>query len=341
MIALILALACGPKQSPLPTDFDPKAGPLVPAMAAPIYATGHGLPKALSGAAAAIALDHDSGPTLEAAQHAAHRAGYPYPVKQLSVGWMDAGAYPVDLGRSLAATLRQGDHLGLARVRTQDKDRWVALVAHPADVLAPIHRELRLGAEVPIQTRSPCTWTLVSPSGKLSRGTTPDKIPLGEAGEWWLEVRTLNARVASVPLYVDMATPPAPLMDLPGEKVTGPGDGVALALELLEDVRKSFGTVQLKRDGNLDTLAGLPLTQVLDKKWTNDGGMARLRAAGFVGGPAFQVHCKAPSIATCIDQMLRTPAMRSGLLHPGLRLVGGAAQVRTDGVTLLLNLASE
>jgi len=182
---------------------------------------------------------------------------------------------------------------------------------------------------------------LVSPTGKLTKGTTPDKLVLNEAGEWWLEVRTLNERVASIPLYVDMATPPAPLLELPGEKVTGPGDGVSLTMELIEDVRRMFGMVTLQRDGTLDTLAATPLAMVLDKRWTREDGIARLRAAGFVGGPAFQVQCSAPSVASCIDQMLRDPIHRSALLHPGLRLIGAGAQVRTDGVTLLINLASE
>ena len=356
MILLILALACAPKTSTLQTDFDPMAGPVVPAMEAPVYASGHSLPKdslvaqvalghkwdeALSGAAAALALMDDAQPTLESAQHAAHRAGYPYPVKRVSMGWMDAGAYPDELGRSLAASLKEGDDLGLARVRTQDRDRWVALIAHPADALAPIRRELRRGAEVPIQTRAPCTWSLISPRGELKTGTTPDTVALDEQGEWWLEVRTLNAQVASIPLYVDMATPTGPLFDLPGEAVTGPGDGVALALELLADVRQTFGLVQLQRDGTLDTLAATPLAQVLDKNWTAQDGVARLRAAGFVGGPAHQIHCTGPSVAGCLDRMLRDPRRRLALLDPGLRLVGGGAQVGTGSVTLLLNLASE
>jgi hypothetical protein len=356
MIAMFLALACAPKPSALLAGFDPRAGPTVPAMVAPMYASGHGLPKdalvaqvalghrwdeALSGAAASVAMDDRTVPTLEAAQHAAHRAGYPYPVKRLSVGWMDPGAYPDELARTLAATLTNGEDLGLARVRSQGKDRWVALISRPADTIAPFRRELRLGAEVPLQTKNPCTWSLVSPSGQLRTGTTPDKVVLGEAGEWWLEIRTLNAQVASLPLYVDMATPPAPLLELPGESVTGPGDGMALAVELLQDVRLSFGLVELQRDGTLDTLSATPLAQVLDKNWTQQDGLARLRAAGFVGGPAHQIHCRAGSVAACLDRMLRDPLRRVAILDPRLRLVGGGAQVGTDGVTLLLNLTSE
>jgi len=356
VIVLLLALACGPKPADLPPEFNPKGSPLVPAMDAPLYTSGLGLPKdalvaqvalghrwdeALSGAAASIALDTSHAPTLEGAQHAAHRAGYPYTVKSLNFGWMDVGVYPEELGRSLAATLREGDDLGLARVRTQDRDRWVALVAHPVDRIAPIFRELRMGAELPIKASSPGTWTVVSPSGKVQRGTTPAKVVMNEAGEWWLEVRSLNTQVVSLPVYVDMATPPAPMLELPGESVTGPADAVAYALDLLDDVRDSFAMVPLQRDGTLDTLAGLPLGQVLDKSWTQEGGEARLRAAGFVGGPAYQIQCQASSVANCIDKLMRAPVSRAALLHPGLRLVGGGAQVRTDGVTLLLNLASE
>jgi hypothetical protein len=356
MIALLLALACAPKPQALPAGFDPKAGPLLPAMEAPIYASGRSVPtdvlvsqvalglkwdEALSGAAAAMALLDGQPLTLEAAQHAAYRAGYPYPVQRMSMGWMEAGVYPDELGRSLAATLKDGDEIGLARARTAERDRWVALIARPVDALSPISRELRLGAEVPIRTRTPCTWTLVSPRGQVQTGMTPAMVALEEAGEWWLEVRTLNATVASIPLYVDMATPKGPLLDLPGDSVTGPGDGMALTLELLADVRDSFGLVGLQRDGVLDTLSATPLAQVLDKVWTHEDGMARLRAAGFVGGPAHQVHCTAGSVAACLDTMLRDPQRRKALLDPGLRLVGGSAQVGTSGVTLLLNMASE
>jgi hypothetical protein len=351
-----MVLGCGPKSTPLPPSFDPTAGPVIPAMFAPVYATGHGLPKdpltaqvalghkwseSLSGAAAAVGLEVQSDATLQAAQHAAHRAGYPYPVRSISIGWVPAGDYPDELADGISRILRQGDDLGLARVRTLGKDRWVALIAHPTERLEPIRRERRKGTEVAIRTTSLCRWVLVSPSGTMHTGTTPDTAMLDEQGEWWLQVRSLNALVASVPLYVDLATPPAPVIDLPGDSVIGPGDAIDLALELMGDIRQAFGVSGFLTDATLQTLAHYPLKQVLDDSWTLVGGVNRLRGAGFIGGPVTQVHCSAPTVATCLDAMLQEPVNRSALLNQSYRLVGTAAQVRTDGVTLLFNLASQ
>ncbi len=355
-IWLALAMGCGPKPTPLPNDFDPTAGPVIPAMEAPMYATGHALPKdpltaqvalglrwseALSGAAATVGLELEAQPTLEAAQHAAHRAGYPYPVKSLSIGWVPVGEYPEELAEALRRTMREGDDIGLTRVRTLGKDRWVALVAHPNGYLQPIRREMRKGAEVPLKTAAPARWSLISPTGRLTTGTTPASPALDEQGEWWLHLRGLNATLVSVPLYVDIATPPTSVLELPGESVTGPGDAVALTLDLLAEVRHAFRVPGLTEDGTLTTLAQYPLEQVLDDSWTLEVGVERLQGAGFVGGPVTQVHCTAPTVATCLDRLLSEPTGRSALLNNGYRLIGAAAQARTDGVTVLLNLASQ
>ena len=83
------------------------------------------------------------------------------------------------------------------------------------------------------------------------------------------------------------------------------------------------------------------LDQLLDGAWSAEAGEARLRGAGFQGGPLAQLTCRAPTVPLCIDQMLTSADGRAALLHPQMRLVGVAAQASTDGVAVALNLASE
>ena len=110
---------------------------------------------------------------------------------------------------------------------------------------------------------------------------------------------------------------------------------------MVNDIRSAFEAVALAEDGTLQTLARHPLEQVLDGSWDRDAGEARLRGAGFVGGPVAQLWCAATTVESCIDELLADADGRAALLHPQLRLGGAAAQVRTDGVVVLLNLTSE
>jgi len=46
-------------------------------------------------------------------------------------------------------------------------------------------------------------------------------------------------------------------------------------------------------------------------------------------------------VPDCVDGWLRKPRDRARMLDPGFRVCGVAIQVRTDGVTAVLNLASD
>ncbi|MAY79610.1 MAG: hypothetical protein CL930_02395 [Deltaproteobacteria bacterium] len=356
VLLLLLALSCAPKPGPGvgSTDGVVPIGPL-PAVEALMYTTGHTLPKddlvaqvalgmnweeGLSGAAAALAID-ETAITLERAQHAAHRAGYPYQVRVVSSGLMEVGEHPNALVRTLNTVRRQGDHIGLVRARSGNADKWVALVASPVDALKPIAREQKVGAKIEIQTSGPSTWMLVSPSGVVTSEQSPGTHILDEQGEWWMEVDGVSETIAAIPLYVGMRTPPGPVFELPGRVIEGPVEAAIEALSLVSEARDAFNVPRLREDGTLETLAQYPLELLLSDKWDRESGHGRLQAAGFIGGPVGQVHCHGHTVAACVDGMLRSGREREYLLNPAFRVGGAAAQVSTDGVTVVMNLASE
>jgi len=357
LILLFLAIACAPKKPPEVevSAVVVESQPVLPAFEAPVYSSAQTLPKddlvaqvalgmvwdeALSGAAAAMGMSEQA-TSLEAAQHAAHRAGYPYPVRAVSSGLIPAGEHPDALVRTLHKILGKTERLGLARVRVGVNDRWVALVSAPADTLEPFSREQPLDATLPIRVSGPGTWMAVSPSGEVQSGTLPTSLKLSEEGEWWLELDGMHETIAAVPLYVGMATPTAPLITLPGAVFDGPVAAADEALLLVSSIRDAFSMSSLRDDGTLETLAQYPLSLLLAKQWDRDSGTARLQAAGFVGGPVGQVQCQGPTVAGCIDAMLRSGREREHLLNPAFRIGGAAAQVSTDGVSIVVNMATE
>ena len=357
VLLMWMALACAPKKPVEPVQPDPStlAQPILPATSAPVYTTKQTLPaddlvaqvalglvwdEALSGAAAALGLGGE-GVTLEAAQHTAHRAGYPYPVRVVSSGLVPAGQHPDALLRTLHKVLDKTDHLGLARVRVGVHDKWVALIASPVDTLQPFAREQAIGAVVDLRTVGPGTWMAISPSGTTHTGQLPSQLTLDEAGEWWLEVDGMHETIAALPIYVDMGTPPESLIVLPGDEFAGPVAAADEAMILVSSVREAFSMPGLQDDGTLETLAQYPLSLLLAQQWDRTTGIDRLHAAGFIGGPVGQIQCQGATVAACIDGMMRSARERQHLLNPAFRIGGAAAQVSTEGVTIVLNMASE
>jgi len=357
LIYLLLALACAPKQ-PSAVErpvIDSDLQPVLPAFDAPVYSIGNTLPRdelvaqvalglpwdeGLSGAAAALGLS-DLPLGLERAQYAAHRAGYPYSVRIASSGEVPAGTHPDALVRTLHTVMGKADRLGLARVRTGNNDRWVALVSSPIDVVQPFAREQDLGASVQLRIAGPGTWMAVSPAGAVQSGVIPGDVSFDEEGEWWIEIDGPEKTVIAVPVYVGMRTPKEPVLDFPGRVLDGPVAAADEALFLVSEVREAFSMTRLRDDGTLETLAQYPLSLLLADAWDRDAGHGRLQAAGFVGGPVGQIQCQGSSVASCVDSMLRSGREREHLLNPAFRIGGAAAQVSTDGVTIVVNMATE
>jgi hypothetical protein len=360
-VAVSAGVACK-KPEPPPPPPSPDAPPILPSPEGSHYALGTRQPadpiveaivrkglfpwvESLSGAATTIALDTTHHPTLSAAQWAAIRAGYPHPVLTIVEGTEPPGTLPDELIGALAPNLRIGDHLGLVRARTAAGDRWVAIVGRPAVELNPFPREYPVGATLEVTGSSLAQWVLVSPSGKRSSGSLPLTAPLGQAGEWWLEFQASPAdstQLMGVPIYVGIPTPKAPTIPVHdvGE-LPGPEELRDRALDALFDVRAAFDLPEFAWDATLASLAATPVQQVLAGTWDAGKGVQRLRGAGFIGGPAAQLTCTASSVEACVTSLAHHADTRAQLLDPGLRLVGVAGEVRTSGVTLVLNLSSE
>lgn len=356
-----LALACGPKTPPAEVvpEFEAPVSPIVPSPDGARYVTGAGTPRdplvakvigedlpwdeSLAGAAAGLALDDAVLPSLEGAAWAAVRAGYPYPVVTVLTGEVPPGEFPVGLGDGVRSNLRPGDDLGLVRARTNRVDRWVAVIGRPLMDLGAFEREGPVGREVDLGSGLGAHWSLVSPTGNQTDGVLPATLRLDEEGEYWLVVRREadDALVVSIPLYAGMRVPGEPVLVLPGAPANAPGEAVAQGYALLDGVREAFDLVAIQHDPTLETLAQRPLERVADGSWSRADGEARLRAAGFVGGPAVQLSCAAKTVAACLDRLMTDVDGRVALLDPQLRVGGIAAQVETGGLRLVLNLASE
>ena len=361
LLALALAAACGPKKerrtdTELPPGVAPQVPPILPADRAPVYAVGAtaprdllvaqvvahaGLPwvEALSGAAGRMALDPTARPDPLDARWLATVAGYPHHVEAVIFGDEAAGAFPVGLLRALDGRLPPGAQLGLARARVLERDRWVALIGLPAVELAAFPREHAKGATLRLPADRPGRWTLVSPVGVLRAGPLPVDAVLDVDGEWWLEVETAQG-TTGLPLYVDMKTPPAPLLSSAGERVAGPVETEARAHAVLAELRQAFGAPPLAPESTLKALARQPLEEARAGRWDAAAAVGRLRAAGFVDGPALALRCAAPTVPACLDQWMRVPAARAQLLDPALGAAGFAVETSTDGVQLVLQAAA-
>ena len=137
------------------------------------------------------------------------------------------------------------------------------------------------------------------------------------------------------------STPQEPLFELPGPRSTGPEAAVAEAATLLIWLREDYRLPTMQSDKTLHTLAREPLTRALAGTWDRATEERRLRGAGFVGGPATQILCHGPTVSLCLDEAMADPLRRQALLEPRHRVFGVAAQVATDAVTMVINLASE
>lgn len=357
--AVWILAGCGPKQGP--AEPAGPSTPILPAPEATRYAVGPSAPRdprvaelvgeamlpwdeALSGAAGAIALDLDRSVDLSWARWAARRAGYPHPVVAVIDGIEPIDQLPLSLGDALRARIQMGEHVGLARARGADGDRWVALIGRPSLVLDPFARVVDVGAEIPLGGDRPADVLLQSPSGEWTSAPLPGSVVLDEPGEWWLAVLRPGDPSdvwVSVPVYAGERPPPTAPIDLPGVPATGPEDAVAGALDALDAVRDHYDLPALREEPTLATLGQRPLEQVLDGTWSRAAGESRLEAAGFVGGPVAQVWCRATTPEACVDDLLTRPDARASILDPRLLVVGVAAQADTAGVTMVVDLATE
>jgi hypothetical protein len=352
MIPLWLTLLGCPKE-PLSSEI-PDA-PILPSPEAEMYALGDSTAKdplvsrvsedlpwdeALSGAAAGVGLNAGKGAILSQARWAAVVAGYPFSVEEIIIGAVEAGEYPKGLPDQLHGRSWHGRKLGLARVRKGHQDLWIALVADAGKPIPALAREYKLEESLQIDGQG-SDWRLLSPEGEIDQGRLPLERPLGVQGEWWLELSRSDEVFASIPLYVGMGTPPTNLFSDFGAALGRPEDVEVDAMNSINRLREREGLPTFNEDGALSTLAELPLQQYLDGEWSRTSGEKRLQAAGFVGGPVYQFVCTGGNADKCLDQLSWSLDARAAFFNPGLRVIGLRAHVETQGMALILNLASE
>lgn len=354
---LLQAAACsGGKRNDAARAVVDDVAPVLPAMEGEVYARGEGHPpdplvavamggrpwdEALSGGAAAAALNGPEGQLTHAGvQWAVWRAGYPFVVERIAVGLTEEPVPPAAVRGLIEDPANAGLDLGLARARRGEQDRWVALVGRPIPGAPTFARDYAAGETMELALPAEASWTLVTPEGMARTGTGPLRQRMDEEGEWWLELQLPGGRV-SLPLYAGMDMPPAPVMDLPGRTVAGPDDARDLAVSLLAELRLDFELPVLVAEPVLHSLARQPLDELVAGSWDREAAVARLRSAGFLAPSTDQVWCRAPTVAQCIERLVRTASGRMALLDPALNLVGVDARVETDGVLLLFLLSAE
>ena len=362
-LALALAgtlLGCGPKEPPPePMTVEPGAAPILPSPTSSTYALGETRPRdplvaevvgdrlpwreSLAGAATALVLDGGPPYSLESAQWAAVRAGYPHPVVTILVGDEIKGTIPEELPGAVARQVGPGDHVGVVRGRVDEVDRWVVLVGDPlvsdASALASFPRELAEGGPLTIPLTG-ASWQLVSPTGAIRSGAGPTTGNLDEGGEWWFELFSGEQRVLALPLFVGMPSPEEPLLALPGIPASSEEEVLDQALDALAQLRADFELAPLEVDATLGTLAKQPLGTQVAGTWDGVAGAARLQAAGFVNG-AGQVACTGDTTLDCLDKIVTHGPLRAALLDPRMRVMGVGARLVEGKVHLVINLAAE
>lgn len=356
-VALVGLAACAHRAAgPGPVKIDPESRPILPSPEAELYATGGETPRdplvagvasklpwdeALSGAAGALAL-RSGAPDAARVAWAAYRAGYPYKVRAVLTLEVGPGVWPEALVTQLQGQVAPDEHLGLARARMGANDHWVALIGAPRGArLAPLPRELGLGAELEVQAEGAARWRLVSPSGALREGALPTRLGLDEAGEWWLELDAgADApTLVAVPIYAGMAPTPEGPLDTPGAPPMSVAGASAEAALLLGELRADFSLGPLRADETLAMLGREPLEAAVAGRWDGAAAAARAEGAGFRDAAA--ARCVAPTVALCLDAMMRDADGRAALLSPDRALVGVAVALEVDRVRLALLAAGE
>ena len=351
MMYLLLSLACQPKS---PVEGPLASIPQVPAPQASWYTIQEDSPtdflvsqvvrelpwsEALSGAAAEVALKVEGRPIrLQDARWAAVRAGYPYPVEQIIVGDVEVDVFPKDLQQMLKQS--SATQMGVVRVRKGTSDRWVVLLSNKGPITSDFPRETEVGSNVQIEGVG--SYRMLLPSGKIEQGTLPFKNEMTEVGEWWLEI-TSKTNPVSIPLYVGNGTPVHPLFvteDI-GLVIDDPEILEDDAFILLEDMRERQGLVSVFDDSQLLTsFAEQALKERLEGTWNHDANIALLEKVGFAGGPVYQVMCEGESVYACLDNLSWTLDGRQAFLDSGVRSIGMAIHVQTNGVVMVINLST-
>ena len=138
-----------------------------------------------------------------------------------------------------------------------------------------------------------------------------------------------------------MDTPPTNLFTDFTHPLGIPDDMIDEAFEQLNQMRHLNDIPVLKFEPVLRTLSLRPLQKLQEGQWNRLNEERRLQAAGFVGGPVYQLACTGKDVGSCLDQMTWSIDAREALLNPQIRAVGIEAFVSTAGMSMVISMASD
>ena len=273
----------------------------------------------LSGAASALALTISTrgDVDLSAARWAAVRAGYPFPVLGLDVVHAPHEQRPT-------LTLPSSGDVGLVRARGPDDDIWVVLHGAGGPDLPAVPREARVGDHLALSGPS---WRASLPSGEVR--ALGDGLVFDREGEWLLQAFDAEHVVATLPVYVGVATPEKP----PFVGSLSGADPETAAFNAVAAVWAWYGRDPPTRDATMDSVARVRL-RALAAGGTAESPTLLLRHAGFVEG-ASGADCRAQSLRDCLETMWWSPDQRA-VFAAGYSSVGVATSNDGQGVRVVL-----
>ena len=342
---MALLLACAPHPAtpaPTPVSADAANQPRLPAPVANVYTHVRATPgdalvaaamagapwdEALAGAAAGVALDlaEDVPVDMYGLRWRAVLAAYPFPIVERATATAEIGKIPTELAAQARARAQAGADVGLVRARNGDKDLWVLLVGDRRGEVPRVAREYQVGDSV---TLGEGAFAVSDPLGQVRPAAKV--MSLDMQGEWLLQARDERGTLATMPVYVGMATPKEPPIQDDARGAT-PEDQ---ARDLLGAVWSWYGRPTPTWDDTLNLVARVRL-KALAAGETPEAVERQLRAAGFVGVPVAGAECRAASVAACLDGMWWSPERRAVLVG-GFPEMGVAVGAQDGQVTIVL-----
>lgn len=296
-------------------------------------AKAHRWDESLSGAAASLALNWaelGTVPTTWRAREASWQAGYAYPVSTLR-GWgSPIGSEPPPELLEWLAALKPEVDLGLVRARGTDGDFWVGLAATPAHDLGSLPRQIQVGGRIDLPVVAGAEATISAPDGRLFRASLeiPQPIEADQRGEWLVEVRQADRRIALFPIYAGMMPPEEVLIEPMGrpESAQRAEEQVRQAWQ---NARGAYGREPLEDDTMLTAAARSAITEGA----ANSAQVSQ--TLSYREDRIWFIECRAKTIEACMDQIVWNPAARPALLqiagHQGLAVTLSDTEIHVFG----------
>lgn len=283
----------------------------------------------LSGAAASVALamTNDKGGLSDVEiREAAWSAGWLHPVL-FSESWtVPAGSPPPPSIKEFVAVVPPDVSIGLVRARNSTEDVWVALLSRADLRLGVLPRHLPVGGRLELPAIPNGHYVLSTPLGGIRKGPLDRGFSdnLSIDGEWLVEVTDGQRTRVTFPVYIDIPPPLDPLF-VPGSTPGTPDALRVRAAQLLETVRREYGLDAFRADPMLQQAA----------PWAADASNADELAPrlGFARDELWRWSCKAPTVASCIANIVWDPRSRPALFEPNA-LLGIDAKQHTESVAL-------